>query len=371
MFPKRTAAVLLAGASALALSGCNGVVADDAASGETFHFTLSTAAQPGTPNAAVQDWFLDELEARSDGRIVIERTEPEAICPSAEVVECVRDGRAQIGVTVPDYTPQYFPTLSMVSIPFIGENLAAIMRTLYELHEEYEPAIEVLNGHGLHHVATWPVGRLVLGTAEPIERKEDLAGLSMRASGPIAQQILADQGVDIQALTAHETYEGVQRGLVSSAAGAIDFAVNYRLMELLPYWTDPGVGQYSTFGMWLSVDAYESLPDDLRAVVDEVAEELNDGVGIDEFNGAAGAQCGALLEAPTVTDFTAWSEEATSAWAEEVAESSRQQWIDLASSQGLDDPAALLEEYEAGLAEHADLEYTDATLECEAQFAAR
>jgi TRAP-type C4-dicarboxylate transport system substrate-binding protein len=382
MFPHRTTTrtrrlPLAAGAVALSLltlAGCSGVVAEgggDGGSDESFEFTLSTAAQPGTPNAAVQDWYLDRIEEETDGRITFERTAPEAICKAAEVVECVRDGRAQIGVTVPDYTPQYFPSASMVSIPFLSQNSAAIMRSLYDIHEDYEPAMEVMADNGLHHVGTWPVGRLLLGTPEPVTQKSELSGLQMRASGPIVQQVLSGAGVNIQAITAPETYEAVQRGVINSIGGAIDFPVNYKLMELLPYWTDPGFGQYSTFGMWFSADAYDGLPDDLKGIVDDVTEELNTGEGIEAFNAQAADQCQQMLDAPTVKEFTAWEDTATEEWSTEVEDSTQQQWIELVKGQGLSDAEGVLDEYLSHLEEYDDLEYTDATLDCEDQFAAR
>lgn len=362
-------------AALFALTGCSGVVNEGSSgggdTGETFEFTLSTAAQPGTPNAAVQDWYLDRIEKETAGRITFERTAPEALCKAAEVVECVRSGRAQIGVTVPDYTPQYFPSTSMVSIPFLSQNSAAITQSLYDIHQDYQPAKDVMEKNGLHHVATWPVGRLLLGSPTPLTNKGDLSGLSMRASGPIVQKVLSGTGVNIQAITAPETYEAVQRGVINSIGGAIDFPVNYKIMELLPYWTDPGIGQYSTFGMWFSAESYDSLPNDLKQTVDEVTEALNTGEGIDAFNTQAAEQCEQMLNAPTVKDFTAWEESATNEWASEVKDSTQQQWVELAKQQGLNDAQGVLDEYLSGLDKYKDLKYIDATLDCEAQFAAR
>lgn len=360
-------------AAALTVSGCAGIQnsAGGDAGGDSVTFTLATGAQAGTPNAAVQDWFLDRVEEVTEGRISFERTATEALCKAAEVADCVRDGRAQIGVTVPDYTPQYFPSTSMVSIPFLSQNSQAIMQSIYDLHTDYDPAIAVMDGNNLHHVATWPVGRFLLGSREPLTAAEQFAGLQMRASGPIIQQVLSDAGANIVAITAPETYEAVERGVVSSIGGAIDFPVNYKIMELLPYWSDPGVGQYSTFGMWVSKDAYDSLPDDLRAQFDSVVEELNTGAGIAAFNETAAGQCQEMLDAPTVEGLTAWDESATKAWQDSVGDTGAQKWVELATGQGLQDAEGVLEQYRAGLDTYADAEYDDATSDCVTAFAGR
>jgi TRAP-type C4-dicarboxylate transport system substrate-binding protein len=371
---KASTAVALAATVTLMLGACAGGVVgteSDDAEGEVFEFTLATGAAVGTPNAAVQEWYLDEIEAATAGRIVFDRTAPESLCKAAEVVDCVRDGRAQIGVTIPDYTPQYFPTVSVVGIPFLGQNSQAIMASFADLHNNYAPAKALMTENGLHHVATWPVGRFLLGSNEEITSVEGLAGLQVRASGPVVQQVLSDTGVSIAAITASETYEAVERGVVDSVGGAIDFPVNYRLMELLPYWTDPGIGQYSSFGMWFSVEAYESLPDDLAAIVDDVTNTLNSGAGIAAFNDVAAGQCQQLLDATTVKGVTAWTEESTSQWSAEIGSSAEARWLEIASEYNIDDPAALLAEYKAGLSKYADAEYVDATIDCVDQFASR
>lgn len=375
--PRSRRALALAGglaATALAITGCAGIqnsTGGGDAGSESVTFTLATGAQAGTPNAAVQDWFLDRVEEVTEGRISFERTATEALCKAAEVADCVRDGRAQIGVTVPDYTPQYFPSTSMVSIPFLSQNSQAIMQSIYDLHTSYAPAMAVMDGNNLHHVATWPVGRFLLGSEEPLEDAGQFAGLQMRASGPIIQQVLSGAGANIVAITAPETYEAVERGVVSSIGGAIDFPVNYKIMELLPYWSDPGVGQYSTFGMWVSKDAYDALPDDLRQQFDSVVEELNGGEGIAAFNKTAAGQCQEMLEAPTVKNLTAWDESATRAWEESVGDTGAQKWIELATGQGLDDAKGVLEQYITGLETYADADYDDATSDCVAAFADR
>lgn len=223
----------------------------------------------------------------------------------------------------------------------------------------------------LHHVATWPVGRFLLGSTTPITAVEQLAGLQTRASGPVIQQILTEAQANIAAITASKTYEATERGLVNSVGGAIDFPVNYRLMELLPYWTDPGIGQYSTFGMWLSLDAYNSLPNDLRTIVDDVSFELNGGAGTKAFNDVAVGQCQEMLDAPTVRNLSAWSPEATKDWTDKIGSSAEQTWLNFASDYSIEDPAALLEQYKAGLERHSAEKYEDATLDCVSQFANR
>lgn len=362
--------VALALVGALALGACSSG-GDSADGDDAVELTLATAAIAGTPNAAAQDWFLDAVEEATDGSVTFDRTAPESICAAAEIVECLRDGRADVGVTVPDYTPQYFPTVSVAGIPFVGQNSAAITASLYDVHTNDEQAVALMEQNGLRFVSAWPVGRLLLGTDAPVESVADLEGISARASGPVVQQVLSDAGMSITAVTASESYEAVERGVIDAVGGAIDFAVNYRIMELLPYWTDPGIGQYSTFGMWFSADAWERLSTEQQEAVAAVEEEFNDGAAVEAFNEQATEQCDLMLEATTVEDLTAWDEDATQEWVDAVGDSARETWTSVAGDFGLGDPDAYLDAYESSLEEHADLEYVDATTSCVEAFADR
>ncbi|MFF2823377.1 TRAP transporter substrate-binding protein [Arthrobacter koreensis] len=368
--PMRTVLAITATAGlGLSISACGGVVDNaDAGEGESVTLTLATAAAIGTPNAAVQDWYLDRVEEKSDGRIKFDRTAPESLCKAAEVVDCIRDGRADLGVTVPDYTPQYFASVSVSGIPFIGQNSQAITQTLYEIHTDYEPAVKTLEDNGLHYISTWPVGRFLLGSKTPIDSADDLSGLQTRASGPVIQQMLTAAGANIAAITASETYEAAERGVVTSVGGAMDFAVNYKLMELLPYWTDPGIGQYSTFGMWFSEDVYEGLDQDLKDIIDEVTEELNAGAGVGAFNDVAAGQCDQLSTASSVQEVDQWDSEATDEWKKRIGNDAEAAWLKIAADYKLSNPQGLLDEYKAGLEAHSGAEYEDATSNCVANF---
>lgn len=343
----------VAAVAVLALAGCagggtSGGGADEGgAEGEVFEFTLANGALEGTPHAAIMNAYLDLVEEKSEGRITFERTSFEAICSMAEVVDCVRDGRADIGATVPDYTPQLFPSVSVVGIPFQNTDVQATTEALYEMHTTYEPVMQQFEQNGLEYVATWPVGTMFIGSKEPVENLADLEGLRGRASGPVMQATLENAGMSINAITAAETYESLQRGVIDSVAAALDFGVNYKVNELLPHWTDTGIGQYSSYGMWWSADAYNTLPDDLKTVVDEATAELNGGSAIETYNEAMVQVCDDMLAATTVESFTRWEESATQEWRDEVGSSADDLWVETAEGYGMQNAQDYLDEYKS------------------------
>lgn len=344
----------VAAAAALVLSACGGSSTggsggSGSASGEGQELTLATMAVDTTPQAAAAKWFFEELDTRTEGRITVDVTGPEEICKAAEIAECVRDGRADLGVGVADYTAQLFPGEVIVSVPFLSDSSQqAVMNALYEAHKQHEGSQAKWDDIGLVPVAHWPAGRLTLGSQEEVRDITDIDGMKWRVSGPFLVKAFEEINGNPVSMPSSETYEALQRGVAEAAAFAIDGAVDYKLVELLPEWTDPGVGHYNTFGMWLNKDTYESFSDEDKKIFDELRDEFNGGKGMELFAEGAKDQCQFMLDHPNVNNFKHWDESATKEWSDKVGDTLIEEWISSAEGNGLTDARAFYEIY-AGL----------------------
>lgn len=350
---KRLLKGLAAGAAlALSLTACADGVTSSPEGEEVHTFVLANGTQAGTPHEAVQDRYIEMLEERSDGRIEIDRTDFQVICPLDEIAECVSDGRADIGTTINDYTPHMLPSMSVISIIGMNTDMQAAISAMYDVHQEYEPVMQDLEDNNLHFGSSWPVGTLFIGSQQPVENVDDLDGLNARAAGPVTQQILSDAGMNISAITAAETYEALQRGVIDSVASALDFATQYAVAEQVPHWTDPGLGQYTAYGMWWNKDSYDSLPDDLKQVVDEVTDELNYGEAMTAYNEQIETVCDAMIDHENVESFTRWDEAETQRWKDDIGDSAEELWLETVATYNFDNAEEYLDTYKAKYDEH-------------------
>ena len=349
-------------AALLALTACEEGIVEGA---DNFYFTVANGALDGTQHALVAEEYYDAVEEASDGRIEFERSSFEATCNMDEVADCVRDGRADIGITVTDYTPHLLPTLSVMSISFLNNDIQASVEALYDLHTNYEPAMAQLEQNNLEYIGAWPVGALLIGADQPIDDYESLQGLKARAAGPVTQRTLETAGINVNAITAAETYESLQRGVIDSVAASLDFGVNYQVTEQLPYWADPGVGQYTAYGMWWNKASYDSLTPELQDIVDDVTREFNDGRIIEISNAELDNICQGMLDSPDVKDFSSWPEEETEKWRDEAGEEAEEAWLHIMDDYNFDDADSYLEEYKAAYEDHSsDDNPVDAGIAC-------
>lgn len=345
------AAVLAAAALTLTACGGNGGGSSVDSDGESITINTATMVQPNTPSAPVTTWFFDELEERSGGRISIDRTEPESICKAPEIAECVRDGRVDLGISISDYSAQIFPSMTVATIPFMADNSQALMTALYKVNTENESAIAQWEDAGIELIAGWGPGKLILGSNSRIQDLQDVSGVRFRVTGAMLQRAFEEAGANVIALPAAETYEGIERGIADAVAWTMDGPVDYKMMEQLSIWTDPGVGHYTTFAIWMNKDFYDAIPDDLRAIVDEVRDELNSGAGMEQFNARTESQCTEILEFPNTESFSAWEESATAQWKDAVQADLIEEWIVQAETDGLADARGYLADYQAALDE--------------------
>lgn len=361
---KRQVLAAVAAIGALSLSACGSGVTANGGDGDTYTLTGVTAAPAGSPSEAITEWFVEEVEKRSDGRLVVDMAATGTQCDAAEVVVCVQDGRADLGVSVPDYTPQLFPDAAVVGLPFLGLDHGAVTEALAKTHEEHEGAQQLYEDHGLTYISEWPVGRLLFGTKQALESADGLEGQKMRLSNPLIMRAGEIAGANNVSLTAAETYESIERGVADGVGFSLDGAVSFNLAELLPYWSDPGTGHYSSFAMWINSDTYQGLPEDLQAVVEEVKTELNTGQGAELADTKTAEQCDQLNESSNLESLEVWEAGATEAWKDELGTELEERWLQEAEEYGLNDPQGYLETYKKNLEAAGNNPEDDPTVQC-------
>lgn len=157
--------------------------------------------------------------------------------------------------------------------------------------------------------------------------------------------------------------------MIDSVAASLDFGVNYAVTEQLPYWADPGVGQYTAYGMWWNKDSYDSLTPELQEIVDDVTQEFNEGRIIEISNGELENICQGMLDSPDVENFESWPEEETQKWIDEAGEQAEEAWLQIMDDYNFNDADAYLEEYIAAYERHeSDDNPLDAGIACANQW---
>ncbi|MAY32776.1 MAG: C4-dicarboxylate ABC transporter substrate-binding protein [Rhodovulum sp.] len=294
----------------------------------------------------LQPW-ADRVAEQSNGQITVEIAPAMAMGGKPnELYGQVRDGTADIVWTLLGYTPGVFPRSEVFELPLVHAGSAtdttiALNASMDLLAEDFDD-IHVLFLHS-HD------GNLIHSATKPVRTFEDAAGLKLRTPGRTGAWVIEGMGAEPVGLPVPALPEAMAKGVVDGALTTYEIVPALKLQELDKYTTElPDGGRFGTavFMLAMNKDAYDALPDDLRAVIDansgtNVAAEIGamwegfEQSGVDAL-AAAGVENIVLSEAEAAK-FNAQSEAVV------------QRWIDEVTAKGIDG-AALVDQARAAIA---------------------
>ncbi len=220
--------------------------------------------------------FADMVEDMSAGRLQIRVYGANEIVPAMGVFDAVSDGSAEMGHGGSYYWRGKVPAAQFfTTIPF-GMNAQEMNAWLHrgeglELWREvYEP----------FNIIPFPGGNTGIQMAgwfnKEIESIEDLRGLKMRIPG-LAGDVFNRAGGSSVNIPGGELYTSLQTGVIDAAewvGPSNDQAFGFHQIAryyYYPGWQEPG----STLELLVNRPAFNSLPDDLQAIVTHAARAAN------------------------------------------------------------------------------------------------
>lgn len=264
MIDKRTLMTFL-GSTALAL----GFAAGTASAQEvTLRLHSFLPEQANVPQNILIPW-AEKIEADSEGRIEIQLFHAMALGGTPpELMDQMIDGVADIVWTVAGYTPGRFPRTEVFELPFTMPDAEATSRAYWKLAEEtmmetdfkdFLPIALHVHGPGLIH------------SSDPIESVSDLNGVKLRAPTRVTNQMFSALGATPVGMPVPAVPEALSKGVIDATVIPWEVTGALKVPELVTNHTEFGgdTALYTTafiFGM--NKARYDSLPDDLKAVID-------------------------------------------------------------------------------------------------------
>lgn len=331
--------LLAAVALAFGASGC-GTSASDA----EFELTVTNFNHIDASESAVLHWFLDEVEERSEGRVEFERYDQEQLCSGAETTECVRDGRADIGATIPSYKPGEFEISEIMNMPFQSQNAEAVGQAYAKLLESNEEVASEGESMGLKQLWVTSTDVSIFGATEPIEGIDGLANMRSRSAGEGMTYALEAIGASPVNTTASEMYEAMQNGVIDVWFNLISGGSDYNLFEVSEHWRTTGFGTYINVIQVINQETWDSLPDDIQQIFNETVTDLNAGAGYDVLAETMQEQCDKVIDAGTLESWETWDDSATDEWENALGDTVVEEWKSNVEGK-VDDPDALREEF--------------------------
>ncbi|MEP3977707.1 MAG: TRAP transporter substrate-binding protein [Parvibaculum sp.] len=251
---------------------------------------LGTADNPINKCAPVA--IAEEIAARSDGRITAEMyLGGTAFANPTKLYEQVERGITDYTWAVLSYTPGRFGLTEIAGLPLLVSDQVVAARVLNENLEKYL-ADEF---KGVHVLALAVISPNQLHLRQPVATIDELKGKRIRtASGVIADAVNA-MGADAVSMPVTEQYESLQRGVIDGSLAPMATVAAFRLAEVTKAHVTVNLG--TTLGVLaLSNKFYDSLPDDLKTMIDTEFSGPEIGARISDCWNKVGNRARTLIE---------------------------------------------------------------------------
>jgi tripartite ATP-independent transporter DctP family solute receptor len=241
-----------------------------AEAGKVYLFKYANTQTANHPRSKSMELFKEQLEKASNGRIKVELYFSGVLGGEAEVLDMVVTGAVQgcRGGLFERANRKYL----LYTLPFMFENTDQVIRLM---RSEFGDKInrEALK-NGIYVPACGVAGgfRNITSNVRPITKPEDLKGLRMRTP-PIDMTLRTFKalGANPQQVAYTETYMALKTGVVDAQENPFSNTVDMKFYEVQKYLSVVN-WQLHPDPFYVNPAWYNSLPSDLKAVFDSVAE---------------------------------------------------------------------------------------------------
>jgi TRAP-type C4-dicarboxylate transport system substrate-binding protein len=187
----------------------------------------------------------------------------------AQLVDQVKDGVADVVITLPGYTAGRFPALEVFELPFMTNSAEVGARAAWDYLQKY--ALKEFPGTKI--LAIWVHDEGYVHTREkPVKTLADFKGLKMRAPTRQTNKLLASLGASPVGMPLPAVVDAVSKGTIDGFLLPWEVMPSLKLHEMVKYHseTDPSrPALYSAvFVFAMNQAKYDSLPADLKKVID-------------------------------------------------------------------------------------------------------
>ena len=214
--------------------------------------------------------WMSKVEAESGGRIKFEAYPAMQLGGTpVQLYDLAKDGVVDIVWTLPGNTAGRFPRIEVFELPFMMSNAEATSKAYWEYVQTMAPdefkdvQVIALHVHGPGVIHT---------TEKPVKTTGDMKGLKMRAPTRQVTKLMGILGATPVGMPLPGIPDALSKGTINGCVIPWEVVPSVKVQELTKYHAefDPAGGALytTTFVMAMNKAKYNSLPPDLKKVID-------------------------------------------------------------------------------------------------------
>jgi len=214
----------------------------------------------------MEEW-KKEVEKRTGGKVAIQTFPGGTLLPAKNIFDGVITGTADIGNFAMSYQPGRFLISEAIDQPIGFSSAKAASLALYDLIEKYKA--KEFEKVKIVTLFTCPPANIM--TIKPVKSLKDLKGMELRVGGTQADIIKNLGGIPI-AMPQSETPEALQKGTVKGHVSSMEVLKDFNYAAYTANATIANLWVV-TFAVVMNKEKWESLPADVKKVIDDMRKE--------------------------------------------------------------------------------------------------
>jgi TRAP-type C4-dicarboxylate transport system substrate-binding protein len=218
------------------------------------------------------DFFLDDIEKRSGGRIKIERYYSASLAKPHEMLEACGIGVFDIFTMVSDYYPGKVPLATVGGLIGAADNVWVTGKAYLEMQKTYPVMEKEMMRNNVKCISAWGSGTFYLLSNKKIQSLEALKGKKI-GSASMQAKLMKALGATPVSLSFNDAFTALQRGTVDGGIFGPDAILAFGLHEAGKYYYKIAVGG-GVQPVAMNLDKWNSLPADIQKIILEAGEDF-------------------------------------------------------------------------------------------------
>lgn len=224
----------------------------------------------------LDDRFAERVKTLSGGRLVIESLPGGSIVAASESLDALNAGVLDVQNSGPAYNTGKDAAFALIGDLCGGWESPGQAQEWMDKGGGRELVRELYRKYNGHFVRGIWYGRESLVSKKPLRTLADFKGLKLRAPTGMGQDIFRQLGAAPVNLPGSEVYTALERGVVDAADwGTLSMNQDLGYHKLAKYPSYPGFHSMPMSDLVVNLKKWNALPDDLKKVVEQAADELN------------------------------------------------------------------------------------------------
>jgi TRAP-type C4-dicarboxylate transport system substrate-binding protein len=240
------------------------------AEAKTMKLTYSCFFPPTHIQSKLAEAWSKEVEKRTNGRIKVEYYPGQTLTKAAQCYDGTVEGISDLGFSVLAYTRGRFPVMSAVDLPLGYTSGKVATEVINSVYKKFMPK-ELLDTEVMYLHAHGP--GLVHTKGKAVRTLEDMKGLKLRGHGTSALVVKALGGTPVP-MPMPETYQSIQKGVVSGSVYPFEANKGWKLGEVTDYATCAFSAAYTTsFFVVMNKDKWNKISKKDQKIIEQINEE--------------------------------------------------------------------------------------------------